>query len=377
MSLDIQQQFKNFLEKSKEILVLLPQNPQGDEIGSAWALYFFLKKRGFSPTIGLSGELPSKFSFLPKPERIAAEISGARDFVLSFDTTRNKIIRIKTEEKANRYNVYVTPEKGSVDPRDFSFILAKFNYDLLIVLGCSDLEKLGKIYETNSDLFFEVPIINIDHQSSNENFGQINLVDVTASSTSEIVSLALEQNYPEALDEEVANCLLTGIISATNSFQENSTTPKTFLAAANLMDKGARQQEIIRWLYKTQSFSTLKLWGRVMAKLKLEESVKLVWSELTIEDFVYSRTRPEDLQIILEKLKENYSEGKTFLCLFNDTPESTVALIKSVSSELLKKLATVFSGEIKQESLKIKFNSGNLAETGKTVVAKIKELSLS
>jgi nanoRNase/pAp phosphatase (c-di-AMP/oligoRNAs hydrolase) len=376
MSLDLQQQFKNFLEKSKEILILLPQNPQGDEIGSAWALYFFLKKRGFSPNIGLSGELPLKFSFLPKPEKILPEISGARDFVLSFDTTRNKIIHLKTEEKENRYNVYVTPEKGSVDPRDFSFILAKFNYDLLIVLGCSDLEKLGKIYETNSDLFFEVPIINIDHQSSNENFGQINLVDVTASSTSEIVSQTLEQNYPDAMTEEVANCLLTGIISATNSFQENSTTPKTLLSAANLMDKGAKQQEIIRWLYKTQSFNTLKLWGRVMAKLKLEESLKLVWSELTIEDFVYSRTRPEDLPAILEKLQENYSEGQTFLCLFNNTPESTVALVKSASPELLKKLETFFSGEIKQEILEIKFNSGHMAETGKIVVDKIKEFSL-
>lgn len=376
MSLDLQQQFKNFLEKSKEILVLLPQNPQGDEIGSAWALYFFLKKRGFSPTLGISGELPLKFSFLSKPEAIVKEISGARDFVLSFDTTRNKIIHIQTEEKENRYNVYVTPEKGSVDPRDFSFILAKFKYDLIIVLGCSDLEKLGKIYESNSDLFFEVPIINIDHQSSNENFGQINLIDVTASSTSEIVSLTLEQTYPEAIDEEIANCLLTGIISATNSFQENSTTPKTLLSAANLMDKGAKQQEIIRWLYKTQSFNTLKLWGRVMAKLKLEESAQLVWSELTIEDFVYSRTRPEDLQVILEKLKENYSEGKTFLCLFNNTPESIVALIKSTSPELLRKLAVNFSGEIKQEILEIKINSGNMIETGKIIVDKIKEFSL-
>ena len=169
---------------------------------------------------------------------------------------------------------------------------------------------------------------------------------------------------------------LTGIISATNSFQENSTTPKTLLSAANLMDKGAKQQEIIRWLYKTQSFNTLKLWGRVMAKLKLEASAKLIWSELTIEDFVYSRTRPEDLQSILEKLKENYSEGKTFLCLFNNTPESTVALLKSTSLELLQKMQAFFSGETKQEILEIKINSGNLAETGKTVVDKIKEFSL-
>ena len=69
----------------------------------------FLKKRVFPPTIGFSGELPLKFSFLPKPEKIATEISGARDFVLSFDTTRNKIIRLKTEEKEDKYNIYMLP----------------------------------------------------------------------------------------------------------------------------------------------------------------------------------------------------------------------------------------------------------------------------
>jgi nanoRNase/pAp phosphatase (c-di-AMP/oligoRNAs hydrolase) len=374
MSLDTQQQFKSFLEKSKDILILIPENPGGDEIGSAWGFYFFLKNSGFAVTLGFSGELPKKFSFLPKPPEIVTEISGARDFVLSFDTTRNKIINFRTEEKENKYNLYITPEKGAIDPRDFSFILAKFKYDLLVVFGCSDLEKLGRVYEANPDLFFEVPIINIDHQSSNENFGQINLVDVKASSCSEILSFLLEKSETGIINEEVASCLLTGLISATKNFQDSSTTPKTLLSAASLMEKGASQQEIVRWLYKTQSFNTLKLWGRVMAKLKLEASSQLIWSELAVEDFVYSRTRPEDLELILEKLKENYSEGKVFMCIFNDTPASTVALIKSTSLELLKNVQKFFPGEIRQELLSIKIPSGNLAENGKKLVQKIKEL---
>jgi hypothetical protein len=53
-----------------------------------------------------------------------------------------------------------------------------------------------------------------------------------------------------------------------------------------------------------------------------------------------------------------------------------VALVKSASPELLKKLAAFFSGEIKQEILEIKFNSGHMVETGKIVVDKIKEFSI-
>ena len=44
MSLEPQEQFKTFLEKSQEVLILIPENPSGDAVGSAWALYFFLKK---------------------------------------------------------------------------------------------------------------------------------------------------------------------------------------------------------------------------------------------------------------------------------------------------------------------------------------------
>ena len=207
MTLEPQQQFKNFLEKSEEVLILIPENPSGDAVGSAWALYFFLEKSGRNPTIAFSNQLPSKYSFLPKPQRILTELSGARDFILQFDTTFNKIAGVRWEEKDNKLDLHITPEKGTIDPRDFSFILAKFKYDLIVVLDSPDLLKLGKLYEKNPDLFFEVPVVNIDHRSDNENYGQINLVDVTASSCSEILSQALESISATYIDKQIADSL--------------------------------------------------------------------------------------------------------------------------------------------------------------------------
>lgn len=376
MSLEPFEQFKQFLEKSKDILILIPETSNGDAIGSAWALYFFLQKKGFEVAIATSGNISDKYSFLPCPEKILNEISGARDFVLSFNTAFNKIANLRSEQTDEKFNIYLTPEKGSIDPRDFSFILAKFKYDLLVVLDAADLEKIGKIYETNPDLFFEVPIVNIDHKSNNENFGQINLTDITASSSCEILTEILQKIDPLSMDKQIAECLLTGIMSATESFQRKNTTPKTLLTAATLMDQGADQQTIVRWLYKTHPLHILKLWGRSMAKLNWDNVSKLAWTGLTMEDFIQSRSKPEDLCLILEKLQENYNEGKFFAAIYNDTPETSVAIIKSIDSENLARLNQALQGKLDLNYLKINIALGNLEEAGKTLNEKIKELTL-
>lgn len=371
MSLEPKEQFKKFLTDSKETLILIPENPSADAVGSAWALYRFLEKNGSLPTIAFSNNLSPKFDFLLKPERILTEISGARDFVLSFDTTRNKIIRLRQEETTDHFNIFVTPEKGSVDPRDFSFILAKFKYDFVIVIDSPDLEKLGEVYTKNTDLFFEVPVANIDHHSDNDNFGQINLVSLTASSSSEILAEFMQDNAPELIDKNIATCLLTGLIGATDSFQKKNTTPKALSLAAWLMDKGADQQEIVRWLYKTQPLHILKLWGRAMAKINWAEKSQLVWSELTVEDFVQSRASASDLPLIIEKLEENYSEGKIFMSVYNDTPTSSIALIKASTLETIKKIYPQFDGNIVRGLLEIKLENSNLTEVGKALVERI------
>jgi nanoRNase/pAp phosphatase (c-di-AMP/oligoRNAs hydrolase) len=372
MSLEPQEQFHKFITNAKDVLIFIPENPGFDAVGSAWALSFFLENKNISATIACGKKLiEQKFDFLPRPKNIVSEISGAREFVLSFDTSRNKIMGLRQETVGDAFNVYLTPEKGSIDPRDFSFILAKFKYDLIIVFDNPDLESLGQIYLNNSDLFFEVPIINIDHKSNNENFGQINLVDITASSSAEILKLILENIDASSIDKNIATSLLTGIIGATGNFQKKNTTPKALSAAADLMDRGADQQGIIRWLYKTQPLSILKLLGRVMSKLNWEEKAKLVWANLSLEDFVQSRTTPESLPIILEKLQENYSDGQIFMALYNDTPSSSLAIIKTVNVELLQKIALLFGATINSEILEIKLAGSDLILAAETIKARI------
>lgn len=379
MALTPNEQFHSLVEKSKNILILLPQNPAGDAIGAGRALYFYLKNKNKKTSLiynSPDSEVENTFSFLPKPKDVSDNIVGARDFILSFNTKYNKIIDVKTEHLDNEVKIYITPERGSIDPRDFSFIPARFKYDLVISLDSPDKESLGKIYEENPDIFYEVPVINIDHHNNNDNFGQINLVEITASSTCEIVTNILNKENEKNITEDIAKCLLTGIIDSTESFQNQKTTPRSLQDAAQLIDKGADQQEIIRHLYKTHPLQVLKLWGRVMAKLKWDEDLKLIWSTVSIEDFVQSRSKPTDIPLILNKLKNNYSSGKLFLVLYHETPESIKGVIKFQRNDVSKKVKEELGegeGKTVLNTYEFNLNNSNMAEAEKEIIAKLKQ----
>lgn len=375
MSLDSAQQFKNVTDNAKNVLIFTPENAGGDALGAAWATYFFLKRKNVEATVVLANNNShlERFAFLEKPENIIGSLAGARDFVLSFNTRHNKITNVKTERAEDELRIFITPEKGSIDPRDFSFIPAKFKYDLVIAVGCPDKESIGKIYEENPDIFYEVPVVNIDHHTENDQFGQINLVDIKASSTSEILAQVLLGIAEKNLDQTIAECLLSGLIDETNSFQKKNTTPKALQVAAALMTKGAEQQKIIRFLYKTQPLHLLKLWGRVMARLQWESDLELVWAPVYLEDFVQSRSNPNDVPFILDKIKENYSAGRLFMVLYNENRDEIHGVLKCNNNEQFRKIAELLDGACFGDTCEFRKQADDLNETGKLIVEKIRE----
>jgi nanoRNase/pAp phosphatase (c-di-AMP/oligoRNAs hydrolase) len=374
MSLEPYKQFENLIEQSKQVLIFVAPLGAGDSIGAAWATYFFLKKKGIEATVvvGENNQQLQRLSFLTPPENIIEGLYGARDFVLAFNTKFNKITNVKTERIEDELRIFITPEKGSIDPRDFSFIPAKFKYDLVIVLGSPDKESLGKVYEENPDIFYEVPVINIDYHSENDKFGQLNIIDITSSSTSEAVADLLLKIDGSNVDEQIAQCLLTGLIEATNSFQKKNTTPKALHIASLLMTKGADQQKIIRYLYKTQPLHLLKLWGRVMARLNWEEDLSLAWAPVFLEDFVQSRSTPQDIHFILEKIKDNYSAGKIFMVLHNETPGEVHGTIKGGNAEQIKVIAEILKANSSGDICEFRQQSSDTTEAGQRIVEKLR-----
>ncbi len=362
------------IKKSQEILLIIPQKPTDDILSSAFALAKYLEKHNKKSYFFYNDTFPEKLSFLKKPEKILKNLNGSRDFVLMFKTKYNKILNVHSENMGEHFEVRVTPEKGSIDPRDFSFMPADFKYDLLITLGTPSLESLQEIYHENTDLFFEVPKLNIDNKSSNENYGQANVIDVTASSISEICTGLIIEHDETKIDQEIAQALLTGIISATESFQMATTTPRAMITAARLMKYKANQSTVIRYLYKTKSFSFLKLWGRVMAHLEWDDELKMAWALIDSDDFGESGANHKDIPYILEEIQKNFFEGQVFAIFYNEKSGETSAQLYFVDKSKAKQIAKEYDVESTENIIKISFDSKKLVTAEKDFLNKIENL---
>lgn len=292
MALTPKQQIFEMIKKSESPLILIPQNPEGDAIASALALFLVLKKLDKNPQVACSTALAEKFLFLPEQKSITHSVSNDCLYTLSLNVGENNITQLSYEQMGAFLNIYFSTKVNSIKEKSLSLEPVKFNYDLIIILGSPDLESLGRLYFENTDIFFKTPTINIDHHASNEYFGAVNLVDVVSSSTSEIISEILEALSGEPAGEKIATLILAGIISETNSFQSASVNPKTFSLAASLVAAGANQEEIIRNLYKTKPLAVLKLIGKIVSKMNYDANFSLAWVKLNKDDFEKKLGKP-------------------------------------------------------------------------------------
>ena len=318
---------QKLFNKSQDILVLAPATANEDILSAVYTFYFLAKSSQKRVAI-LNNKLTAgrqRLNFLPQPaeEDWIDRLFGSRDFLISFDLQKNKIVNIATETVADKFVIRLTPEKSGIDPRDFSLMPGNFKYDLLVLVGLTEPEELGEIYQQNVDLFFEVPKINLDNSVENANFGQANLVDITAIARVEILSQWLKKYYPKFfVDQKIAQILLTGLIAATNGFREVGTNPHSLHLAAELMENGADQKEIIRYLYKTKPLPFLKLWGAVMTRLRWEESKRYLWASLAAETLRQFDFTAKMLPEVLQELKKHYSRGKIFTIFYNEDNET-------------------------------------------------------
>jgi nanoRNase/pAp phosphatase (c-di-AMP/oligoRNAs hydrolase) len=84
-----------------------------------------------------------------------------------------------------------------------------------------------------------------------------------------------------------------------------------FLKASKLISLGAKQQEIITNLYRSKSLGLLRLWGRVLARLKQDRG--LVYSVVSASDIEKSQAGSSDLNQIIFEMMEQLSFAKIFL----------------------------------------------------------------
>ena len=179
-------------------------------------------------------------------------LGGARDFVLKLDVTKVEVDKLRYEVADNKLNIYLTPFKGSFAPSDVTFGYGEANikYDLTIALGVPTRARIDRIYDQNAASFEAIPLVNLDFHRSNENYGAVNLIEPNASSLCEMLVALSESLQSGIIDGEIATALLMGIVASTDRFTAAHTSPKSLTVAAQMMAAGARQQAVIKALYR-------------------------------------------------------------------------------------------------------------------------------
>lgn len=375
MELNPKQQAHRLINKAQKILIATRKDPKIDSVSSVLALALVLEKMGKEIDLVCSGPILPVLSFLPKYEKITPQLDAKRNFIISLDTSKSKIASFSYDfsKDGKRLNIYITPKEGAYEPKDVTSENLSFGYDLICLLDSPDLESLGLIYERNVDLFYHTPIINISNSPSNEYYGEVNLVDLTASSCCEILYSLIESMGLDFINDSVATCLLAGLISSTSSFQSPNTTPKSLTCAAQLVALGADQQKIVQNLYKSKSLPLLKLWGRALARIKIDPSLKLVWTLLEEKDFEKTQTQTANMKDLVDELSLRIPESQLALVLSEEKKGEVLAWLKAVKNVEITKLAEFFNVMPESDMIKITFKDKGLVEAEKEIVEKIRQ----
>jgi phosphoesterase RecJ-like protein len=222
------------VKKSKRVLINCHRGPDSDSVGSALALFRALEQMDKDVSIICPSDLPNDLRFL------------------------------KDSDLVKRVNFTTF---------DFS------KFDLFIILDSSTYGMVTG--EKDSDK----PSINsvvIDHHFSNEKFGKINLVDPNKTSTGELLFRVFE-DWEVEIDQDIAECLLTGIIGDTGSFQYQNVGQDTLRIAADLIGKGADKDKIIYNIYRNIDFKEVKMWGKFIEGMMIEDN--FVWAAISLATY--------------------------------------------------------------------------------------------
>ena len=205
---------QNIINNNQSFLLSSHINPDGDSICSQLALYWYLTSLKKDVVIYNHDPVPEKFTFLYNADKI-----------------ENKL-----------------PSR---------------TFDVFVIIDASNSERLN----LNTSGKIAPVIVNIDHHRDNAYEGDLNIVDLNASATSEILYMFFQEcavSYPPF----IAETLYAGILTDTGGFQFSNTNSSVLSICADLSEKGAQCSSIYRKIYSSYSPAGLQLRAKVWSTLK-------------------------------------------------------------------------------------------------------------
>jgi len=213
------QQAKQLLEQSERPLLIAHPRPDGDTIGSSLALRLALIQMGKQPQVACVHPVPENLAYLP----------GAETFV--------------TEVPEDTYP------------------------DLIIAIDMSDLERSGGIYKAS--WHDDTPLLVIDHHETNNGFGDVNVVEPEAAATA-IPLFQFLKILGTPINDEIATCLLAGILTDTRGLRTETTTPEVLSIVSQLIEVGGDYLGVMQRTMDSVPYQQMRAWGVALSRLQLD-----------------------------------------------------------------------------------------------------------
>jgi len=165
--------------------------------------------------------------------------------------------------------------------------------DVVVIVDTSAWQQLGNM----ADVIQASPAkrVVIDHHVSSDEMGAIELKDVTAAATGELICEAAAA-FGIEFDEDTANWLYAAIATDTGWFRFPSTTSRTMRISAALIDRGASPHYVFNLVHEQSSLSRVRLGGRVLGRTQSEADGRLVWVQVDARDMSETGAVPSDTE---------------------------------------------------------------------------------
>lgn len=259
--------FKKLIETSNSFLLIGHEDPDGDSIGSLLAMTQYLEGRGKKVFAVCKTPVPKLFNFL------------------------EKVCFLQEDIKKSDYDVIILLDNGDLKRTGFPEIV-------------SSVKKQKKI------------LVNIDHHIRNDiwKLADLNLADLSASSTSEIVYKLL--TFLDAdIDSSMATALLTGMYYDTGGFHHSNTTDEVLKVSSELLHLGANLKKISKSVSQNRSVNMLKLWGIALDRIIVDKKRSLATTLLTRDDIEAVGASEEEISGLVNLLN-TASEIRVALLLY-------------------------------------------------------------
>jgi phosphoesterase RecJ-like protein len=208
-----------------------------------------------------------------------------------------------------------------VVPKQFSFLdvdvltpPAQLPTDLDVVVACDTAapERLGSALPAAQRAG---SLVIIDHHLSNGGFGDIVLIDSEAASTAQLVyQVIVDLGWP--LDVDTATALYVGLVTDTGRFQYSLTNQDVHRIAGELLARGVRPEVVGRHVYEEAPFGYLRVAGAVLSRAQLDETHRLVWSELRAADLALAEVAYQDTDGLIDLIR--LAEEAEVACLLKE-----------------------------------------------------------